>query len=161
LVKFELLSQNLLLLLNELKKNANFVKYIFYNDENPLLNPIVQNPSVLTESGLLAPSPFNTAIADCSQVRVYYLDIDIDKNVDDCVLIFDVVVAKKLWLINNGKPAVRPYAIAQEIINTLQGKSIQTVGTLDFQRMKHMWVNEQFDAVRLYARMISFNGSES
>lgn len=161
MVKFELLSQNLLIILSELKKNSTFVKYVFYNDDKPLLNPVVQNPSVLSDSGLLLPSPFNTTTTDCTQVRVYYLDIDIEKNVDDCVLIFDVIVAKNLWLINNGKPAVRPYAIAEEIMKTFQGKSIQTIGTLDFQRMKHMWVDEKFDAVRLYARMVNFNGTPS
>lgn len=159
MVKLELLSKNLVLMLETLLTNDNIGKYLYYDLKNPLSQPSVSNVQSLLFSKIF-PYPFDPSVTTnaCSQIRVYYTDGDInDVVVERISITFDVVVAKSLWLTNDGSPTIRPYEIIKEIVNTFDNKSIDTVGKLEFDSFRHVMLNDTFDIVQLTAEMVSYS----
>lgn len=159
MVKLSLLSPNLVLILQQILSNQNICKYLVYNDINPLANPNITNPQGMLMK-YVYPTPFDpnsTQNADTSSIRVFYLHGDLKKEYpvgENLKLLFDIVVAKTHWLINDGKTSkVRPLEIMSELVNTLDNKVIGTVGKLHFLNFGYMAVNNQFDAYRLVADM--------
>jgi len=160
-MKLDLLSPNLLLILNQIIRCQNLCKLIYYNQNNPLSQSDLTLPCnnlILTK---IFPSPFNinTTLEDCVELRVYYLSgtfdsIGVVENID---IIFDIVCSKtkNLWLINDGSNSlIRPYEITKELIN-LFDQSLSTVGRLKFMRFNHLYVNDKFDCIRLIANMLT------
>lgn len=151
-MKLELLSDNLVLILNEICKYQNICKLIYYDKDNPLsqadlvlpynsliktrLLPYMTNPEVLTR--------------DITQVCIYYPSCDfVNGDVIEMNKVhFDVICGKTLWLINDGEVKFRPYEIMKEI-KYIFNDSISTIGKIHFQGFRHIPVNEKFDCVRL------------
>lgn len=159
MVKFELLSPNLLVILNQIIQNQNIAKYLYYDVTNPLEQPDIADTSVLNFNKVF-PYPFDPELTteDCSQIRVFYWDGAIKRVIEETKVMFDIIVAKKLWLINdNNTPAIRPYQIMSELVTTLDDKSIESVGRLHFNNFRHVSVDQQFDAIRVLASMTTFN----
>jgi len=159
MVKLELLSPNLILILEELLKNRNLCKYLVYNTSNPLSGANITNTKTLLFKQLF-PYPFYPLAnqEDGSQLHVYYPSGKIEnKVIGDTQIYFDIVVAKGIWLINDGTNAqIRPYMIMKEIINILDDKSLLTVGSLHFSDFRHIFINDKFDCLRLITPMTTF-----
>lgn len=165
MVKLEFLSQNLIQILNHATSNENLVKYLHYASSDntspeydPLSQPAIADPTSLLFTNLF-PQPFDekAEMDDCSQLRIYYSDGKIDGVVDEAVVIFDIIVAKSLWLCRkNGESSIRPYDIMSEICSHFYKKSVGTVGRLRFIGFRHLAVNKQFDGIRLFAEMTTF-----
>jgi hypothetical protein len=156
-VKLELLSQNIVLIMNQLIGNKEIVKYLYYNVNNPLTQADISLPAKSLMFKNVFPYPFdkNATITDCSQIRAYY-PIGYLKNneiINDTNVVFDIIVAKSLWLVNDGESKIRPYELLRHTISTFSGKSIGTLGQLHFSRFMHLTVNDKFDAIRLEATM--------
>jgi hypothetical protein len=162
MVNIELMSDNLTIILGELIKNQNIVKYLSYNVKNPLSQPDVTLPAKNLIESKIHPYPFDpiTTSEEVVEIRVYYPDgaIDDSKAVIETGVYIDIVCAKSLWLINDGKSAVRPYMIMKELFQLFADRSVGTVGRLDFQGFEHLHVNEKFDAIRLHTHMVTFGG---
>jgi hypothetical protein len=160
---FDLLSPNLLSILETASKSDNLCKYLYYNEKQPTVEPSLVDPSVLLFNQMY-PMPFDPDIVteDCSQLRVFYLDGNLQDNmtVTQLSVIFDIIVAKSLWLINeaDGSSSIRPYSIMNEVLKQFRNKSIGTVGRLLFKSFRHLVVNKQFDGVRIVANMTGFSG---
>lgn len=158
-LKINNISTNLTLILQEMVKNQNICKYLNYNQKNPLS----QNNLTLPLNSLIMtkifPYPFDvsTVDEDMSNVRVYYPKGDFTNNqvIENTDVFFDIIVAKNLWLVNDGTSLIRPYEIMKEIYNDFQNKSVSTVGRLKFKRFIHVPVNKSFDCVRLVAEMFT------
>lgn len=157
MVKLDLLSPNLALLLTTLLQNQNICKYLYYNTNNPLAEEDIADTSTLMFKNFL-PTPFDPEIVtdDTSTLRVFYLRGDFTKEYPvgvETKVFFDIVVNKQNWLINDGTPKVRPYEIMSEIVNLLDDQTIGTLGKLHFQNFAHLAINLNFDGIRLTANM--------
>jgi hypothetical protein len=154
-----LLSQNLTLILNKVLTDQSLCKLIAYNDTKPLSQPDISDTKTLMLDRLM-PYPFDTKaeISDTVQLRVYYIGGDFTSNhvIDETRVSFDIVVAKSLWLINNGKSAVRPYEIMTKLVEMFHEHSIDTVGILKFKSFRHVPFNAQFDCIQLVAEMTTY-----
>jgi hypothetical protein len=112
----------------------------------------------------ILPYPFDVKFKDeeRSQLHIYYPDLQFvnNSNVEEVIVWFDIVAHKRLWLFSqNNKKLVRPYEIASQIPRLFDGtipNTKSTVGNLHFKAMGHVAVNEQFDGVRLEAKMVNF-----
>lgn len=160
MVKLELLSDNLTIILNELLNSQEVAKYLTYPYGNAIERPNVTLPAKSLMMKNVFPYPFNPKIQteDCSQIRVYYPDGEIDDSEAwlDTDVFFDIVVAKTLWLVSDSeREAIRPYEILRYLIEHFKDRSIGTVGKLKFSRFVHLNVNENFDAIRIGARMLT------
>lgn len=161
MVKLSLLSPNLVLILTEILNNQKICKYLMYNDSNPLSNPDITNPYGMMLKYVF-PTPFDPELQndDTSSIRVFYLHGDLEKEYpvgENMKLLFDIVVAKVHWLINDGQPKIRPLEIMSELVNSMDNKVIGTVGKLHFLNFGYMAINNQFDGYRLVAEMNLFH----
>lgn len=105
----------------------------------------------------LYPYPFdpNATLEDQVHLRVYYPNGVFQNNemVQETLIYFDIICAKSLWLVNDGKSAIRPYEIMKLVVDQFHDKTISTLGVLHFDEFVHLGVNDKFDAVRLVAEM--------
>ena len=159
-MKIELLSENLIIILQEVMKQQYLCKLIKYNESNPLsqTNLVLPASSLLMTS--IFPYPFDSTviIEDCIQLRIWVYKGDFqgaDISINDVFL--DIIVAKSLFLITiDGKPKLRPYAIMKELIKTFDGLSISTLGKLHFKDYAHIPLNgTKFDLFRIRAEMMT------
>lgn len=159
MVKLELLSPNLIIILNELIKNQNIVKYLYYNQKNPLSQSNLTLPATNLMFDKVFPYPFfiDVETEEGSQIRVYYPKgrIEDGRVIEDTMVYVDILVAKTLWLVNDGEAKIRPYEMMKEIINHFYRKPIGTLGSLTFDEFTHLTVNDKFSGVRLEGKMIT------
>lgn len=159
MVKLELLSPNLVLILNEIIQDKEIAKYLYYNQSNPLTQPDIPLPAKNLMFKNVFPYPFDNAatVADGSQVRVYYPNGYFENReiISDTAIVFDIIVAKSLWLVNDGSALLRPYEIMKNIVTLFSDRSVGTVGRINFNRFVHLTVNDKFDAIRLEAKMLT------
>jgi hypothetical protein len=165
MVNIELIADNLPLILQEIVKVKEIVKYLTYDLKNPLSQPDVAIPATNLIMTKVFPYPFlpNSTLSDCSEIRVYYPDgiFDGSQEIAQTSLFFDIIVAKGLWLVNDGKSSIRPYMIMHHLVKHFGGQSIGTLGKLHFENFIHMNVDERFDAIRLQASMAVFGGMKN
>lgn len=153
------ISPNLTIILKEILDNQILVKWLQYDDLNPLAQPDVTN-SISLMFDRVFPYPFDAQLQteDATQLRVYtpLIYFSEDETIAGVTVNFDIVCAKRtLWLANTGSSVIRPIEIMKEIIRTFRGKTIGTVGKLKFERATHLYVNDQFDLIRLEAEMFT------
>jgi len=158
-MKLEYLSDNLVIILQEVMKQQNLCKLIKYNQSNPL----EQTDLVLPASDLLMSSLFpysaddEVTIDNCVQLRcwVYTGKFEgADISINDVFL--DIVLAKDLFLITiNNKPQLRPYEIMKELIKTFDRISISTLGKLHFINWYQLSsIGSNFITFRIRAEMM-------
>ena len=96
-----------------------------------------ENPNRLMNKKLF-PTPFNGKVSQTEDVniRVFYpsgrfssSETNMDVNV-----VFQIIIHDDSWLIRDGddNQVLRPYAILDEIYKTFQGKTIDTLGKIEF-----------------------------
>lgn len=159
MVKLELLSPNLVMILNQIISQKEIAKYLNYSQKNPLSQPDIAMPATNLMFKSVFPFPFDNAVAttDCSQIRAYYPNGTFQSReiIADTRIVFDIIVAKSLWLVNDGTALIRPYEIMKHLIALFSDKSIGTVGRINFHRFVHLTVNDKFDALRIEATMMT------
>lgn len=154
------MSDNLTVLIEEVINIQEIVKYLTYAKTNPLSQPDVALPAKSLVRSRVHPYPFDplAKLEDVSELRIYYPEGEFDGSgaVANTFLYFDIVVAKSLWLVNDGKAAIRPYMIMKHLVEHFRGRSIKTLGRVDVTNFVHLHVNEKFDAIRLEANVTLF-----
>ncbi len=161
MVNLDYLSDNLTIILGDIINNQNIVKYISYDVSNPLSQADLLLPASDLILNRVYPFPCDPValVNDSTEIRVYYpkCDFQADSVLGSVEVYIDIVVAKTLWLINNGvKSQVRPYMIIKEIMKQFNNVSSGTVGQLHFDGFVHVNVNTKFDAIRLITTMELF-----
>jgi len=156
--KLEYLSENIILILQQIMNQQDLCKLIYYNDKNPLSQLDLDLPA----SGLLLtkifpyPADDEVVIEEGTQLRVWVpggVFKGADISINDIYL--DIVITKNLFLINDGKPQLRPYMIMKELIKAFDGISIDTVGRLNFNRFFHLiTIGSNYNTFRIRAEMM-------
>lgn len=162
MVNIELMSDNLTLILDELINNQTIVKYLSYNEKNPLSKPDITLPAKSLILSKVHPYPFDPTATtqDSCEIRVYYPHAQFDGSdtVTNTFIYIDIVCARSLWLVSDDKAAIRPYMLASAIHRHFKDRSIGTIGKLRFNAFQHLAVNTKFDAIRLEVDMSLFSG---
>lgn len=164
-MKLESMSKNIVKIMGELVKNDALNMMLVNNVLNPFdsklptINPekliIPNNPE-----SKIYPYPFDpdATISDASFIRVYYNDGAFNENevIAESQIHIDIIVAKSLWLINNGiESQIRPYEIMSRILTMLGTTSLNKTIKLKFEGYQHLYVNPKYDSIRLYANYMS------
>lgn len=161
MVNLKLLSPNLVSIIKEVLNNQNLCKLIYYNEKEPIAQENISDAKSVLFLKTILPYPFSdTLTEDTSQLRIYYPGGQFNGNhtVEDTTLHFDIIIAKNLWLIKvDDEEKLRPYEILSEILNTFRDNRIVGVGKVQFDNFKHYVVNEKYDCLRLFARVITYS----
>lgn len=161
-MNFDRLSRNVVAIINEVLKNQKLVNYLATNGDNPSslsLSPANIAPNSPNEK--IFPYPFNIKFKDDvrSQLHIYYPNLLLENNgkAGRAFINFDVVVHKDIWLLTDeGEKVIRPYKIAQFILDSFKDKKVDELGEIHFVRIDHVVVNEEFEGVRLLATTTEF-----
>lgn len=165
-MKLELLSTNLVKIIDKCVNSQPLGQLLLYNGSNPL-SQLPVSPSDIAPYGKderVIPYPFDIKYKadERSQLHIYYPEVAFknNSNVEQTMVWFDVIVHKRQWLyMQDGEKKVRPYDIATQIIKLFDGTipdKGSTVGQLNFLAMSHVAVNDEFDGVRIEARMTTY-----
>jgi len=123
-------------------------------DPKELMNPNSSDAKIF-------PYPFDAdaTTLDGSFIRVYYNDGDFNSNetIAEAQLHIDIIVSKDLWLIHNDRneSLIRPYDIMGRVIDLVGRRSIGKGAKIKFTGYQHLYVNTQFDCIRLTAEYMS------
>ncbi|SDX95594.1 hypothetical protein [Thermoactinomyces sp. DSM 45892] len=164
-MRLDSLSKNIVTILTELAKNEGLAKLLLNDVSTPFssrLPPIDSNKILNQKSELcrIFPFPFSPEAhtEDHSFIRVYYPNGSFNENevIAETQINFDIVVAKSLWLIEDGnRKLIRPYEIMSRVTDMLGKRSIGSTIQLKFSGWNHLSVNNRFDALRLYSEYMS------
>lgn len=172
-LKMETMSKNVVGIMKQLAKNNALVELLINNDSKlPLLRDSkgldakittkirenITNP--FSETAKIFPYPFNVeaTVSDGCFIRVYYNDGEFNENevIADSQLHIDIVVARSQWLINDGvNSLIRAYEIMGRVIDLVGKRSVGSPIKIKFDGYQHLYVNDKFDAIRLYANYMS------
>lgn len=165
-MKFNSLSINNIILLEEMLKNQRLLKLIEYNNKNPYSQPDIENTARLINNKI-KPKPFTEVPTDYQvEVTAFFPDGDLDHRVVlNSVVIFQVVVPDIYWLIEEESEhdteticrKIRPYEIMSEIMEVFNEKSIKSVGKLKFSHYGYEPINKDYGMYSLEARIMSLS----
>lgn len=172
-IKMEVMSKNIVGIINQLSRNKALVELLTNNN---MSLPLLGNPDALdakinqsimdnirnpfSQDAKIFPYPFNAdaTVEDGSFIRVYFNDGEFNENevIAESSIHIDIVVARSLWLMNDGTESlIRPYEIMGRIISLIGKRSVGSPINIKFNGYQHLYVNDKFDAVRLYADYMS------
>lgn len=167
------MSKNIINCMKQLSKNNALVELLINNNNSlPLLldgsglqakitdnvrNDLI-NPT--SDTSKIHPYPFNpeATTTDGSFIRIYYNSGTLDdaEAISESQINIDIIVAKSMWLINDGQNSmIRPYEIMGRVIDMLGKNSINNTIRLSFEGYQHLYINTKFDCIRLYAEYMS------
>lgn len=164
-MNFQRLSSNLIDIIDEILKNQELVNLIGYNKNFPILEPDTPiNPKDIAPYGSkqrIFPYPFDVEYDEDirSQLHIYYPNFTFVNNskASEVIVIFDIVVHKKIWLmLDNGNKVVRPYQIVKKILEIFKDKRIGNLGKIHFIEGSHTVINREFEGIRLVAKFTEF-----
>ncbi|MGG4105151.1 hypothetical protein AAXB25_14640 [Paenibacillus lautus] len=161
-MNFERLSSNIIAVIGEVLKNQTLCNYIGWNGDNPSTQNVA--PSVIAPKGSgerVSPYPFDVTFKEDvrTQLHIYYPKLVFKNNghAGMAVILFDIVVHKDIWLVmDDGKKIIRPYQIAQLILETFKDKNVEGLGEIHFMEAEHTVVNENFEGFRIVATTTEF-----
>lgn len=135
--KFKYISENTSRLVNEMLKNQNLAKYIYYldNEKHPLdpSNPPVSPIRVRDRNFKFV--LFDDNIVTDTQILIFFNPVmnnyrGITLSVDTFTM--DVVIPNRYWIMyNNGDIELRAYEIAYEVAKAIDGKNITGIGDVE------------------------------
>lgn len=157
------LSKNIVQVMQILKENDGLAELLLNDIKNPFSVPVKDKDELInpnSQNCRIKPFPFDpeAQIEDSSFIRVYYNTGDFNENetIQEMELHIDIIVAKSLWLINDGRQSlIRPYEIMDRVVDLVGKRSINNLIRLKFDGWQHLSVNTKFDAIRLYSEYYS------
>lgn len=157
ILKFDLMSRNTMILIDECLKNQDLVKLIHYNEKNPLNQPNVTSPSSLVMKKIY-PSPATLEVPELQEVnlRIFFSNgILQNDEVLNSRLVFQVVLHNNLWNMvrKDGQKAVRAYDIMSKIVDIFEDRTIKTVGVIHFDSYNWQNINKDYSLYNLEATM--------
>ena len=161
-VRLEKFSSNIINIIEKLLDNQEICNLVGQNGNIPVKNPVLSKdiaPSGIKER--IYPYPFDIDFTDDvrSQIHVYYPSFSFENNghATEIIVIFDIVVHKKIWLMtDNKKKVIRAYEIVRNIVSSMNGKNIDGIGKIHFIEGSHTIINSEFEGVRLVAKLVEF-----
>lgn len=154
MAKINNLSKDVINVMTTLSENEGLSQLLGNDIPNPFSRPVPSTTKILMDK--ITPYPFDieATVEDGSFIRVYYNQGEFNENevIQEMSLHIDIVVAKNLWLINDGRRSlIRPYEIMDRVVDLVGFRSVASPIKLKFTGWQHLAVNRKFDAIRLYA----------
>jgi hypothetical protein len=153
-MRMQQLSSHLVKVMKELIKNTALVQLVANDTGTPFTTPVANPDSLLMTRIHPVPFDIQATTLDGSFLRIYYNQgtISGEEVVTETQIHIDIICSRNLWLINdNGNSLVRPYEIMDRVIDMLGKNSVNSSIRLEFDGFQHLYINEKFDCIRIYA----------
>ncbi len=136
--------------------NDNLLKFLYYNDNDPLSHTTVPNIDDILFQRIF-PFPFtpSTETEQVSILNIYFNDFRQGQSVffKDGTISVDVICHQNIWRTNSG---LRPFLIMSEIDGLLNLQSeIAGIGKLQFERSVLIFPSTNFIGYKNWYRKIS------
>lgn len=161
-VRLEKMSSNIIDIIDKVLKNQELCNLLGYDGNLPLKEPILaKDIAPMSKNQRVFAYPFDINYTDDvrSQLHIYYPNFEFTSNghAVQMIVIFDVVVHKKIWLmLDNQKKVIRAYEIIKQIVSSMNGVNIGDLGKIHFMEGNHTIINSEFEGVRLVAQFTEF-----
>lgn len=162
-MKFDLLSRNAIVLLEEIISDQTLAKLISENSSKPLDAKDIQNTGALIMENVF-PIPYNNEVPQEQKVelRVFFPNGMLqNKEVLNTDIHFQIVMHRDLWLIQSKgkdgkyKKRVRPYDIMDRLVSLYEDRSIGTLGKLKFEGYTYSHIDKDYGMYTLVASMMT------
>jgi hypothetical protein len=152
-MKFDYLSDNAFLILNEIFENTDLMKLIHYPQSNPLEQADIENKSDVFMN-TLSPIPFTFVVPthEGCELRVFLSNGKVKHRAWlNSIVFFQFVYHNNTCLINmNGVNKIRFYEVLNKIVETFENRSIGTLGILNFEDMLYRFYPVGTNAYGMY-----------
>lgn len=160
-MKVNTMSKNIVHLMLSLGKNDGIVQLLVNNLDCPFVEVPQETRDKLirpkNKESKILPYPFteDATVTEGSFIRVYYNQGTFDNGeaIVEADLFIDIIVSRNLWLIHSkdGKESlIRPYEIMDRVVDTVGRRSVGNKHPLKIEGYQHLYINTEFDAIRLY-----------
>lgn len=154
-MKFDLMSRNTMILIDECLKNQSLIKLIDYNGMKPSSQPDIKNKGRLVMNKIF-PSPATLEVPTDQQtnLRIFFSSGVLQNDeVLNSQIVFQVVLHNNLWNIvrEDGGKAIRPLDIMSEIVDIFEKKTISTLGVIHFDNYSWQHIDKDYSLYNLNA----------
>mgnify|MGYP001019742212 CR=1 FL=1 len=125
-----------------LLSNQDFVKYLYYTNDDPLSQPDISNPlSILGDKFVLQPKPSGYTTEQGVIVEMFLSGDNPNRGnggmITEYVITFNILVHLDTWSIRNG---IRPYRLLNIIDETFNDKSINEISYTKIQSLGSKYI---------------------
>lgn len=162
-MKFDLLSRNAIVLLEEIISDQTLAKLITNISSKPLESKDIENTGTLIND-VVFPVPYNTSVPQKqkTELRVFFPSgVLQNKEVLNTDIHFQILMHRDLWLIQtkNEKGTydkkVRPYEIMHRLVDIYENRSIATLGKVRFVGYTYKHVDKDYGMFTLVGQMMT------
>lgn len=159
-MRFRLLSQNLITLLEQTLTNDRLLKLLYYPNSRALLSPEITNKSGMMFDKIF-PSPFTgeVPIQQATELRVFMPSGKLrNRVVLGSTIVFQIVIHDDLWNIvaeDGTTKQLRPFEIMAELVDIFEDKSIGKLGVINFTNYFYKQTNKDYGVYNLEAQVVS------
>ena len=158
-MKFDVMSRNTMVLIDECLKSQDLIKLIDDNRTNPLNQPDIKNAGKLVMKKIF-PSPSTLEVPKEQEVnlRIFFASGDLQSDeIMNSRLVFQIVLHNSLWNIvrEDGTKAMRPYDIMSRIVDIFEKKTISTLGVIHFENYSWQHIDKDYSLYNLSAKALT------
>lgn len=163
MMKFDLLSRNAIILLEEVISDQTIAKLISNNSNRPLdINDIANTGGLI--NNYVFPTPYNNVVPQIqkTELRIFFPNgVLQNKEVLNTNIHFQVLMHRDLWLImtknKDGKydKKIRPYDIMHRIVEIYEDRSIGTLGKVKFVGYTYKHIDKDYGLYTLVGEMMT------
>ena len=154
-MKFDLLSRNNMLLIEECLKHQDLLKLIDINTTTPFSSPDIENVGSLVMRKIFpTPATLEVPTEQETNLRIFFPFGSLqNRAVLDSRVSFQIVLHNNLWNIRreDGLRGIRPYEIMNKIVDIFEDKSIKSLGVLHFVNYSWQHINKDYSLYNLEA----------
>lgn len=158
-MRFRLLSKNTMVIVEEILKNEDLVKLLYYKDGDPLSGEAIGYTGSLVNSKIhITPFAGKVPKTEDINLRVFFPKGRVKKRVVlGARVSFQIVTHNNLWKMRDkdGKQCLRPYEVMAELVETFEDKSIGTLGVINFVDFRYHHIEGQWGVYTLEAEVMA------
>lgn len=130
--------------------SQNLCKYLYYNEDDPLSQPTIDDISILLFNNLYI-TPVVPTITDVAKslITIVLDDFRLENIVlKNSKIVFNVLIHLDLWTMS-GTGKLRPYSIMSEIDKLFNNQNLLGIGNLEFVNAKWIAANEKWHGYQI------------
>lgn len=143
---YQVLGKNVVLITNMLLNNQDLCKLLYYTTKTPLSEPTIADTEFLMNKNIRLVPKVPDELTEKGSFVIVLMDEDLINEENEKTTIvtlrFDIICPMSDWLIN--EESLRPFMIAGELHEMLDGTKVQGIGKLRCLGMKRIVMSDVY-----------------